>query len=135
MLTEFVGISSGAAFGAGAGVVPSREEVGRDPQEEKLRVPVPTRARKDAEYVWYSPHHTFEELRSADETQVFDNYRVLHGRSAFTGLRRICGAYSTFPSRSLRFGAAVLTWRLSLQSIGTTSCLGGEIQTCLGRRC
>lgn len=25
---------------------------------------------------------------------VFDNWRVLHGRSAFTGIRRICGAYS-----------------------------------------
>lgn len=25
---------------------------------------------------------------------VFDNWRVLHGRSAFEGLRRICGAYS-----------------------------------------
>lgn len=24
---------------------------------------------------------------------VFDNWRVLHGRSAFTGVRRICGAY------------------------------------------
>ncbi|KAJ4389407.1 hypothetical protein N0V93_006875 [Gnomoniopsis smithogilvyi] len=26
-------------------------------------------------------------------TLIFDNYRVLHGRSAFTGMRRICGAY------------------------------------------
>jgi trimethyllysine dioxygenase len=26
--------------------------------------------------------------------QVFDNWRVLHGRSAFTGKRRICGGYS-----------------------------------------
>lgn len=25
---------------------------------------------------------------------VFDNWRVLHGRSAFTGVRRICGGYS-----------------------------------------
>ncbi|KAK2072194.1 hypothetical protein P8C59_006565 [Phyllachora maydis] len=24
---------------------------------------------------------------------IFDNWRVLHGRSAFTGIRRICGAY------------------------------------------
>jgi hypothetical protein len=24
---------------------------------------------------------------------VFDNHRVLHGRSAFTGTRRLCGAY------------------------------------------
>lgn len=27
---------------------------------------------------------------------VFDNWRVLHGRSAFTGVRRICGGYSRF---------------------------------------
>lgn len=26
---------------------------------------------------------------------VFDNWRVLHGRSAFTGKRRMCGGYST----------------------------------------
>jgi trimethyllysine dioxygenase len=25
---------------------------------------------------------------------VFDNWRVLHGRSAFTGNRRMCGGYS-----------------------------------------
>jgi trimethyllysine dioxygenase len=25
---------------------------------------------------------------------IFDNWRVMHGRSAFTGKRRICGAYS-----------------------------------------
>ena len=25
---------------------------------------------------------------------VFDNWRVLHGRSAFTGERRMCGGYS-----------------------------------------
>lgn len=25
---------------------------------------------------------------------VFDNWRVLHGRSAFTGKRRMCGGYS-----------------------------------------
>lgn len=32
---------------------------------------------------------------------VFDNWRVLHGRSAFEGLRRICGGYSeTFPAPS-----------------------------------
>lgn len=27
---------------------------------------------------------------------VFDNWRVMHGRSAFEGVRRICGAYSEF---------------------------------------
>ena len=28
---------------------------------------------------------------------IFDNWRVLHGRSAFTGKRRICGGYSKSP--------------------------------------
>jgi len=31
---------------------------------------------------------------SIDPRAVFDNWRVLHGRSAFEGLRRICGGYS-----------------------------------------
>ena len=30
----------------------------------------------------------------ANTTEVFDNWRVLHGRSEFTGIRRICGGYS-----------------------------------------
>jgi len=30
---------------------------------------------------------------SAGTAVVVDNYRVLHGRSAFTGKRRMCGAY------------------------------------------
>lgn len=39
---------------------------------------------KELEY-WY-------QLRPGT-TVIFDNHRVLHGRSAFTGLRRICGGY------------------------------------------
>jgi alpha-ketoglutarate-dependent taurine dioxygenase len=31
---------------------------------------------------------------SANGGLVFDNWRVLHGRSAFSGVRRICGGYS-----------------------------------------
>lgn len=27
---------------------------------------------------------------------VFNNWRVMHGRTAFKGTRRICGAYSKF---------------------------------------
>ena len=27
------------------------------------------------------------------EAMLFDNWRVLHGRSAYTGLRRMCGGY------------------------------------------
>ena len=37
-----------------------------------------------------------------DDKVVFDNWRVLHGRSAFTGKRRICGGYSEFPSTNRR---------------------------------
>jgi Taurine catabolism dioxygenase TauD, TfdA family. len=33
-------------------------------------------------------------LRSANKLPVLDNWRVLHGRSAFGGRRRICGGYS-----------------------------------------
>lgn len=32
---------------------------------------------------------------------VFDNWRVLHGRSAFTGKRHMCGGYSTYYERIL----------------------------------
>lgn len=28
--------------------------------------------------------------------EVFDNWRVLHGRSAFTGVRKMCGGYSKY---------------------------------------
>ena len=34
-------------------------------------------------------------LVDSGSTLVFDNWRVLHGRSAFEGVRRICGGYST----------------------------------------
>lgn len=38
---------------------------------------------------------SFPTLRSLlmPSLAVFDNHRVLHGRSAFTGTRRLCGAY------------------------------------------
>lgn len=59
---------------------------------------------------WYYAAAKWEEiLRSKDmefrfqlrpgKTVIFNNHRVLHGRSAFTGLRRICGGYSEFLSR------------------------------------
>ena len=37
---------------------------------------------------------------------VFDNWRVLHGRSAFTGKRRMCGGYSKPFHVSLPWSAA-----------------------------
>ncbi|KAF3770988.1 Clavaminate synthase-like protein [Cryphonectria parasitica EP155] len=53
---------------------------------------------------WYGAARKFNDIlkRTSSEywfqlkpgrTLIFDNYRVLHGRSAFTGLRRMCGGY------------------------------------------
>jgi hypothetical protein len=55
--------------------------------------------------MWYRAAAKWEEILRREELQlwyqltpgmtvIFDNHRVLHGRSAFTGLRRICGGYS-----------------------------------------
>jgi trimethyllysine dioxygenase len=62
----------------------------------------------------YSPEQWYEAARLWDATLkshfecwiqlkpgkvlIFDNWRVLHGRSEFTGIRRICGAYSKLSS-------------------------------------
>jgi trimethyllysine dioxygenase len=54
--------------------------------------------------VWYDAARKFDQLLKKKENEyweqltpgrvlIFDNWRVLHGRSAFTGKRRICGAY------------------------------------------
>jgi len=53
---------------------------------------------------WYAAARMFDEILKREDMQywaqlepgrplVFDNWRVLHGRSAFTGKRRICGGY------------------------------------------
>ncbi|KAK1911706.1 hypothetical protein P3342_013010 [Pyrenophora teres f. teres] len=53
---------------------------------------------------WYSAARKFDALLKKKENEyweqlrpgrvlIFDNWRVLHGRSSFTGKRRICGAY------------------------------------------
>jgi trimethyllysine dioxygenase len=53
---------------------------------------------------WYAAARKFDALLKKKENEyweqlqpgtvlVFDNWRVLHGRSAFTGERRVCGAY------------------------------------------
>jgi trimethyllysine dioxygenase len=55
---------------------------------------------------WYNAAMRWTSLLRAKENEywfqlqpgrvlIFDNWRVLHGRSAFVGLRRICGAYVT----------------------------------------
>lgn len=57
-----------------------------------------------------------------DKFLVFDNWRVLHGRSAFSGKRRICGGYSK-PLLERR-DITVLTY--TSQSATTTTCLDIE---------
>lgn len=61
----------------------------------------------DSEYSpdeWYKAARKWNEILRRKSTEywfqlkpgnllVFDNWRVLHGRSAFTGVRRICGGY------------------------------------------
>ena len=53
---------------------------------------------------WYNAARKFDALLKSKENEyweqlvpgkvlIFDNWRVLHGRSAFTGKRRICGGY------------------------------------------
>ncbi|KAM0258818.1 hypothetical protein ACHAQJ_003660 [Trichoderma viride] len=53
---------------------------------------------------WYQAARKWDEILKRKENEywfqlqpgrvlIFDNWRVLHGRSAFEGLRRICGAY------------------------------------------
>lgn len=43
---------------------------------------------------WKPTSFLFLEIHNADALVVFDNWRILHGRSAFTGKRRMCGGYS-----------------------------------------
>jgi trimethyllysine dioxygenase len=54
---------------------------------------------------WYKAARKFDEILKSESMQywtqlkpgrplIFDNWRVLHGRSQFTGKRRMCGAYS-----------------------------------------
>jgi trimethyllysine dioxygenase len=54
--------------------------------------------------MWYAAARKFDAILKRKESEyweqlqpgtvlVFDNWRVLHGRSAFTGKRRLCGGY------------------------------------------
>lgn len=72
-------------------------------------------------------------------TTVFDNWRVLHGRNAFEGVRRICGGYSEYNTPSLTrtpflFTVCLANVQPPNQSIGTTLCLSGGILTSPRRR-
>ncbi|CAO3593881.1 unnamed protein product [Absidia cylindrospora] len=67
----------------------------------------------DALFVWQKlltdPSNEYWDPLTPGRVATFDNWRVLHGRSAFTGHRRICGAY--FPWDDYRSRAR--TMRLS----------------------
>jgi len=62
------------------------------PQKPHFRILGTTSARNCC---WYVDRVILIHLRQPDRTyfQVIDNHRVLHGRSAFDGKRRMCGAY------------------------------------------
>lgn len=93
---------------------------------------------------WYFAAAKWEEILRSKEleywyqlrpgtTVIFNNHRVLHGRSAFTGLRRICGGYSEFflfLSSFLLIDESTrredrLSWRLS-----TALASGAETNSC-----
>lgn len=62
---------------------------------------------------------------------VFDNWRVLHGRSAFTGKRRVCGGYSKFDPPFSQVEAELI-WLV--QSAETTGCRAGGCRTSVLRK-
>ncbi|KJZ70739.1 hypothetical protein HIM_09872 [Hirsutella minnesotensis 3608] len=83
--------------------------------DDRGEVPIDTDVDKwyDAAQAWNTllsqPENQYEFLLTPGRILIFDNWRVLHGRKAFTGLRRICGGYinrDDFISR----------WKLSNQS-------------------
>ncbi|KAL2855078.1 P-loop containing nucleoside triphosphate hydrolase protein [Aspergillus pseudodeflectus] len=58
----------------------------------------------DEQYEWYDAARHFDEILRRPDMEIwtqlepgtaliFDNFRMLHGRSAFTGKRRMCGGY------------------------------------------
>jgi trimethyllysine dioxygenase len=68
---------------------------------------------------WYNAARKWDEILRQNDMQywaqlepgrplIFDNWRVLHGRSAFTGKRRMCGGYSKSFLPAVEF-KAVLT--------------------------
>lgn len=72
--------------------------------DDRGLVPVPANNLEPAAK-WYEAARKFDEILKRDDMQywaqmkpgrplIFDNWRVLHGRSAFSGKRRICGGYS-----------------------------------------
>lgn len=83
--------------------------------DDRGLVPILANGQDSAER-WYEAARKFDEILKRDDMQywaqmrpgrplIFDNWRVLHGRSAFSGKRRICGGYSKHP-----FSATVITY-------------------------
>lgn len=64
----------------------------------------------------YDPANQFQFSLSPGTMVIFNNWRVLHGRSAFSGNRRICGAYQ--PMDGFKSRLALLESRLQKQSGG-----------------
>ncbi|KAF5967643.1 hypothetical protein FBULB1_11123 [Fusarium bulbicola] len=63
---------------------------------------------------WYAAARVWNEILRRKENEywfklepgkivIFNNWRILHGRSAFKGIRRICGAYSRSSINALNF--------------------------------
>lgn len=73
------------------------QKLRRPPQRPEEPILVPAQTGQDAAYV-SSPQQSTNLPPLPRLTKpprlVFDNWRVLHGRSAFTGKRRMCGGYS-----------------------------------------
>jgi trimethyllysine dioxygenase len=72
--------------------------------DDRGLVPIPANNLESAAK-WYDAARKFDEILKRDDMRywaqmkpgrplIFDNWRVLHGRSAFSGKRRICGGYS-----------------------------------------
>ncbi|KAF5392276.1 hypothetical protein D9757_001559 [Collybiopsis confluens] len=77
---------------------------GRDNKDSKTTTPSPPSPPTDAVTAFYNALRTFHSLLTSADSEyrvqlepgtavIIDNHRVLHGRSAFTGRRRMCGAY------------------------------------------
>ncbi|GAA6003766.1 hypothetical protein JCM10207_003588 [Rhodosporidiobolus poonsookiae] len=98
---------------------------------------------------WYTAARAFEKILRSDEAQlwtpmepgtavIFDNHRVLHGRSAFSGSRRLCGAYisgddyrSRLRGLERQYGSVEdgSTWHLERQGVATAMERFGIAQT------
>ncbi|KAK4138635.1 trimethyllysine dioxygenase [Trichocladium antarcticum] len=77
---------------------------------------------------WYAAARKWNEILKSNESEfwfqlepgtvvIFDNWRVLHGRSAFSGIRRICGGYINRDDFVSRYMNTNFGRELSLQKV------------------